>query len=275
MKIHLRRYYSSGEALPAEVSAWLAKGTTEGYTIPGSTVQNALGVFVTSLKADGLFTRMKTGYIMHAGSAQMGTLNLKDPDTYQTSLVNSPTFSEGNGMKSNGTTSYINQPFKSNEYAGIESDLTVIQYISESSTTFGDLASHGFRTQELSPGRYFLITPLKTATTGQVFGFHEGVGPSFSSVNHKGLYVFRNNGTQDITYKDGTKTVNAFTSVAPVLSQNRLILAFNNDTGTGVTPAQFYTKYIAADFLFDAFDDTDELNFRTAFNTYKTAVGLP
>ncbi|MBW3546236.1 MAG: hypothetical protein KY428_11675, partial [Bacteroidetes bacterium] len=104
--------------IDADVQAWLDRGTVLGYTLPSASVQTALSDFVKTLKADGLFTRMKTGYILHAGSAQMGTLNLKAPLTYQTTLVNSPIFSEGNGMKSNGTSSYIDQPFKSNEYAG-------------------------------------------------------------------------------------------------------------------------------------------------------------
>lgn len=261
-------------SLHPKVQAWLDRGTALGYTLPSVTVQNALSDFFNSLDSNGLTPRMKTGYILHAGSAQMATLNLNAPLTYQTTLVNSPIFSEGNGMKSNGTTSYINQPFKSNEFAGIESNLTAIQYISESSTISGLLGSHGFK---VTTGRYMLLYPFKTATTGEARHYiNDSAALVFPSTDHKGLYVQCNDtSSRNVMYKNGVKYINTGTIAAPTTSQNRLILAINDNDTTGVTPVQFYTNYIATDFLFDRVTDTDELNFRTAFNTYKSAVALP
>lgn len=64
-------------------------------------------------------------------------------------------------------------------------------------------------------------------------------------------------------------TATTIAPVAPNLSINRFILSFNSaGTANGTTPATFYTKAIAADFLFNRFNDTDESNFRTGFNTY-------
>lgn len=256
-----------------DVRAWLNRGTALGYTLPSSTVQNALSDFIKSLKTNGLFTRMKTGYIMHAGSSQMGTLNLKNPLTYQTTLVNSPTFSEGNGMKSNGTTSYIDQPFKSNEFVGIQSNLTVINYVSESNNTTTGISTNGFLTKA---GQYFALNPLHTTTEGRYF--HYGPSPwlPFSNTNHKGLYIGTHSSPNTSIYKDGIKTTAAQTPEAPTNSINRLILAYNDSATDGaIAPANFYTAFVSVDFLFDSFTDADESNFRTAFNTYKTAVALP
>lgn len=257
-----------------DVQAWLDRGTALGYVLPSTTVQIALSDFVKSLKLNGLFTRMKTGYIMHAGSAQMGTLNLRNPLTYQSTLVNSPTFSEGNGMKSNGTTSYIDQPFKSNEYAGIESDLTGIQYISESSTVNAGMVSSGFGINAAG-SLFWLIRPLLNATSSDFW--HYSASTSFANTNHKSLYVLtRPAAGSQVIYNNGVKTTGAVAANVPNISINRFILAANGATANGgLTPANYYTKFVAADFLFDRFSDTDESNFRTPFNTYKTAAGLP
>lgn len=275
-KIHHRlvqQVFGGGsEALPEseEITAWLAKGTAEAYTLPSATIQNALHAFMDDLGAS-LVSRMKTGYIMHAGSKEMGTLNLKDPLTYQTSLVNSPTFSEGNGMKSNGTTSYINQPFKSNEYAGIESDLTSISYVSEASIDVNSTSVYGVVTT--SGGANFnILRPVSGVNVGSMF--HHSTVTSFSNSQHKGLYVMTYDGINNVVYKDGVKSTVAVSPVASNLAINRFILC-RNGGASGGTPLDFYSLFVAIDFLFDRFSDADELAFRTAFNTYKTAVGLP
>lgn len=259
--------------LDADVKAWLDRGAALGYVLPSTTVQNALSDFVKSLKTNGLFTRMKTGYIMHAGSSQMGTLNLKNPLTYQTTLVNSPTFSEGNGMKSNGTSSYIDQPFKSNEFTGIESNLTVINYVSESNNTTTAISVNGFLTK---PSQYFALNPLHNLTQGVYFNYKASPWLTFSNNNHKGLYIGTYLNTNASMYKDGVKTTDAQVPEPPTTSVNRFILAYNDSaTNGGVSPLNFYTVFVSLDFLFDSFSDTDESNFRTAFNTYKSAVNLP
>lgn len=265
---------SSGSGFDADVQAWLDQLAIDGATTPTVTVQNALSDFATSLKSYGLWTRMKTGYILHSGDTTVGRRNLKDPATYRTTLSGTLTFSEGNGTKSNGT-SYINQPFTSNEFAGIETDLTVVQYVSESATTAATIASHGFMVN--SNGSMMVTYPLQSGVNGLSNTYNTAGAPrlTFTSNNHKGLYVSTHNGTGNVMYKDGVKTSNTTAAVAPNLTQNRTILAFNNNTSGGVSPLQFYTRYLSVDFLFDQFDDTDELNFRTAFDDYKTAVGLP
>lgn len=255
-----------------DYQAWLDAITTNGDTLPLDNIQLAQNQLVLDLKTDGLWTRMKTGYLLHSGSAGAGRVNLKNPATYQSTLVNSPSFSEGNGIRSNGTSSYINQPFKSDEYAGIESDLTAVTYVSESSTDQTLMLLFGMNTR--SSSGVFGIIP--NWTSGDAFYHYQGSGSSFTNTDHRGLYVLTHDGTQSVIYKDGTKTAATVTPVAPNISINRLILARNNHTSSGgVTPIQFYNKYVAYDFLFDRFSDTDESTLRGILDTYKTSTGLP
>lgn len=249
----------------SDYTTWLNRLTALGYTKPSLLIQSAQSNFFISLKGYGLFSRMKTGYFLHAGSAEAGTVNLKNPLTYQSTLVNSPTFSEGNGMKSNGTTSYINQPFKSDEYAGIENDITSVNYVSESNVTFASGSVAGCLT---SPSKSFTLQPFKDANG---YAYHFSLAQGFANNNHKGLYCVARAAASFSIYLNGVKTTFAIATEAPTVSINRYILGYNNNG----TIALLYNKFVACDFLFNAFTDADELNFRTAFDTYKTAVGLP
>ena len=256
-----------------ELQSWVDAGTLAGNTLPSASILSALDTFLgTALETGTVISRMKTGYIFHAGSKEMAKLNLKNPSTFALTEVGTVTFSEGNGCKS-ASSSYFSQPFKSDQYSGIESDLTCIQYVSESSAMFGSNRPSGFRTDVATGGGFYMRT-LIDASTGWFWGF-SATKITFSNTDHKGLYVMLNNGSLSIVYKNGVKSSLAITPSAPLTSQNRLILAGNNNTGSGITPIDFYPYYVSLDFLFDRFSDADELAFRTAFNTYKTAVGLP
>jgi hypothetical protein len=214
---------------------------------------------------------MKTGNIMHMGSKIFSVLNIKSLGTYKFIESGTVTFSEDNGCKS-ASSSYFNQPFKSNEYSGIETDLTAINYVSESSTDTTVMSIHGM--SGTATPVFFTVIP-KTGANGLVYHFHAS-GMSFSNANHKGLYVITHTGTNTVIYKDGTKTSNPIATAAPTISTNRFVLGRNvATTNGGATLTQPYDKFVAIDFLYDRFSDSDESGFRAAFNTYKTAVGLP
>lgn len=270
-KAKLNWFISGG--YQSNVQSWLIQGTTNGGTPPSATVLTALSVFLNSLNGYGLLSRMKTGNIMHCGSKEFTKLNIKDVSTYPWTESGTVTFSEGNGCRS-ASSSYFNQPFKTDEYSGIETNSTFIQYISESSTASSAAkVSHGFRTHSTSS--FFLAnTPLSSATLTTPYHYNTGINAS--STNHKGLYVITRNSGVFAFYKDGSKSTGGTAATIANISTNRLILAYNGaTTSSGVTPTAYYPHYVAIDFIFDGFSDTDELNFRTAFDTYKTAVGLP
>lgn len=261
-------WYLAGNNYGPVVNAYVAKLNALGLIKPNKSVLVALRDFIASLDGYGLWSKCLTMNQMHSGSVGAVTVNLKNPDAYQWTTSGSIVFSEGNGCRSD-LSSYFNQPFKSNEFSGIETNLTSIQYISESSTTTGSFSGQGFRA---TASIYFVTRPLSSASTGQIFSY--STTGSFSNTNKKGLYIHVS-GAESTIYKDGVKTSIVRTATSPTLSQNRLILAFNNDTGNGITPSGQMNTYVAIDALFTVFNDTDAANFKTAFDNYKTAVGLP
>lgn len=266
MKKSIIDWWWRGASLNSTYSTYFSALPT-GITGTVKTAQNA---FCVSLQASGLLSRMKAGYFFHAGGVGNAKINLANPATYTlTSPAGDPTFSEGNGCASNGSTYFLN-PFKTNEYAGIETNHAFCIYVSQSDTTSsGALILHG-ATIKTTTLESIEIRPL---ITGNVrFNNWSAVNSNATNgtSNHKHLYVQTVDSSNQYMYVDGTKTTVASAPVAGNISTGIPILAANMGGITG-----FYTKNVACYFIFDKFTDTDESNFRTAFNTYKTAVGLP
>lgn len=265
--------WRSGANYGAAVNSWLSQGTADGGTPPSAAILTALSTFMTSLDASGLGpsgSRMKTMNIMHTGSKEFVKLNIKNVSTFKYVEGGTVSFSEGNGCKS-ASNSYFEHPFKSDQYAGIETDLTEINYVSESSTTNTNEIVSGC-TPALS--RFLLLRPKSGALNG-AYSHYDATLTTFTSANHKALYVRTYAGGNKVVYRDGVKTSTAVTPTAPTVSQSRVVLGLNSNAGSGVTAGSFYTLYVSLDALYDSFSDADESAFRTAFNTYKTAVSLP
>lgn len=268
-------WWRGGVSYDSDYQAWLTAGTAAGYTLPPNNVKTAQSNFLTALKAyTTMYAKLVTLRFMHSGSVGMATLNVLNAATEVATLSGTaPTFSEGNGVRSNGTSSYIIDSIAANEWAGIEDDITVIQYISESSTAFAtNKDSHGFATDATT--KSFRLTPLWSAAAGLKGGYNSAT-IGFLSDNHKALYIHTVSPTQAISYRDGVKDTDANTSDAPTISNPRLILARNNNGGAGVSPINYYPHYVAIDAVGHLFTDQDAADFRTAFLAYQTAVGLP
>lgn len=235
---------------------------------PSGAVKAAQNTFVIALRQAGLLSRGKCGYFFHAGSINSAKINLFTPGTFNlTAPAGDPTFSEGNGCKSNGTTTYFSNPFKTDQYAGIESNITVAIYISESDTTSsGALIAHGAQTT--AAGATIELRPVITGNAR--FNNYSAANSNAVNSNHKALFVHTVDASNQYMYVNGTKTTIASAPVAPNQSRSSVILAADIGGITG-----FYTKFVAAFFIFDRFTDADELAFRTAWNTYKTAAGVP
>lgn len=266
-------WYLGGASYDSDYQAWLTAGQNAGYTLPPVAARTAQSNFVTALKAySSMYAKLVTLRFMHSGSAQMATLNVINAATHVGTIVPTLTFLEGSGIKS-ASNSYLRDTIVANQWAGIETDLTVIQYISESNTTASTtLVSHGFRVTAATANNFRLV-PLYNSTTA-VKGSYNTATVGFPSTDHKGLYIHTLSPTSAISYKDGSKDTDANTPVAPDIAQPRAILAQNNNGGTGWSPTNFYTIYVALDAVGHLFTDQDAADFRTAFLAYKAAVGL-
>lgn len=266
-----------GGGYQSNIQSWLTQGIADGGTPPSGSILTALSTFMNSLNTAGIgpsSSDMLSMNIMHTGSKEFVKLNIKNVAQYKYTESGTVTFSEGNGCKS-ASSSYFNQPLKSNEFAGIESSFTFINYVSESETTDANIAPSGVRTG--TPAfEYMQLWPK--AGGARVFSWLHGTQSNqAASSNHKGLFIVTNTPTANVLYRDGVKTSVAKVPVAPTVQRNRLVLAYNDGTSIdGVTATGHYTRFVALDVTYRIpFDDTKAANFKTAFDAYKTAVGLP
>lgn len=257
----------------AALQAWLDQITADGGTLPSVATQQAIDAFLASpLETGTVYSRMKTGNFHFFGDSLTWRRNIKNPSTYRYTISGTLVYTAGFGVKSDGT-SFIIHPFKLNEYAGIESDLTCIQYISEDAT-FTSTFSHGARIRsDINAG--FRLQPFNISNSGQVAN-SSATNQSFPNSTKKGLYIHLNNGTTDIVYKDGNKTSAARVPDAPNLTNDRSILAHNSraSNGAALGASPMTDASLAAHFLYDKFSDTDASMFKTAWDTFRVTVGL-
>jgi hypothetical protein len=251
----------------------------DNVTKPSSSVINEYDLFLKNLRSVNLISRNKTLNIYGFGSIEAGTYNITSPTTYKHTPVLSPIFTEGSGVKSNGTTSYINTNYKVNEFIGIETGVTIIIYVSESSTDIATTrAVFGARAHAESSTTPHRIQPLLTSSTGNRSNY--ATSDNFSNTDHKGLYILTYNGTQSILYKDydgisGIKDIQTVTPVSPNLTINEIFLAHNSTiTPNSITPTLFYNKNSALLCRFDRFNDVDAINFKSKWDRFRGGVGL-
>lgn len=100
------------DSFDADYQAILDKATALGYTLPSASVQAKQNTLLASLKASGVWAKLDVFYVFaQDGGSAFATLNWKNPNANQSTLVSSPTFVNNGGFQGNGTSSYIDTNF--------------------------------------------------------------------------------------------------------------------------------------------------------------------
>lgn len=90
----------------------LQKAVSLGYTIPSISQQSKQNLFLLSLKLNGIWNKLDVIYVFaNNGSKEFATLNWKNPNLNQNTLVNSPTFTINQGFNGDNISSYIDTNF--------------------------------------------------------------------------------------------------------------------------------------------------------------------
>lgn len=266
-------WLSGGVSLDTDYQAWLTQIIADGGTQPSVAVRAAQNALVLGLKSASLWTRGKFFYELHAGDLTTGRRNLFNPATFRTTLSGSNVFTDGQGTKSDGT-SFINTTYAANQYAGIQTDITIMMYISTSSTSGVNQAPYGTRVAGV--GDIWFMYPRESGTNLLNRRHFLSAGVTGANANHKGFYCHTYDGTNDVVYKDGVKDSDAATPVAPTIANPLLILARNTNAVGGATGADHYTTgNVAYIMAFDRFNDSDESTLRGLLTTYNAACSIP
>jgi len=193
--------FNRGPVFTTEYEAILNKATALGYTKPSADQQIKQNTLLLTLKTSGVWDEWDVFYMFaNNGSKEFATLNWKNPDTNQNTLVNSPTFTSNQGFQGNGTSSYINVNYnpqssgthyaKDNASSGFWSELLTHDgnYLySGSSSYFRDISATLFRnaindgdgTNRTSPAGEvkFFHSSRSNSTTKNMFENGSALGP--------------------------------------------------------------------------------------------------
>lgn len=262
----------SGASYDSDYQAWLTQIVADGGTQPSASVKTAQNALVVALKANSLWTRIKTLYFLHCGDITTGRRNVKNPSTYRTTPSGSNIFLEGSGIKSDGT-SYILLNYLVQEYSGIETDITVGMFISTSSTSSTNQAPYGSRIAGATD--IWFMYPRESGTNVIKRRHFGSTSFAATNANHRGVYIHTYDGSNDVIYKDGTKTSNADTPVVPTANASLTLLGRNTAaTGPAVVTDFYTTGYVSYFFTLNRVNDSDESAIRSILNSYNTTIGL-
>lgn len=134
-------YVSSNEInlYDVDYQAILDKGTALGYNLPGDIFAKKQSILLTTMKANDIWAKLDVFYnFARAGSSGFATLNWKNPNTRQCTLIGSPNFLANQGFQGTGT-SYISTNFNPtlggpNQYTLDDASRYIYMYEGVSST---------------------------------------------------------------------------------------------------------------------------------------------
>jgi hypothetical protein len=242
--------------------------------ITNPTQQTAINTLVVSLKADGLWTKMKAIYPFVGGSSFSHKFNLKNPA--DTNAAFRLTFNGGwvhsaNGAQPNGTNGYADTFL--NPSISLAQNSTHLSYYSR---------TNALNTSQLEIG----VFPLPAGVGSSCFGISLNLAPighfrnrvststpstSYIPTDSRGLFVSsRIISTQQKVYKNGVLQETANINSNGIANLNISIAGIRIDT---ITVSDFSAKQVAFASLGDGLTDTEAANLYTAVQTFQTTLG--
>ncbi len=268
----------SGSSFDSDAAAYLADVVASGGTTD-ATISAATDTLFTSLKSNGLYSKMLVMYPFIGGVAASHRLNAK-----RTSSQYDGTFSGGfthdvSGSTGNGTNGYLNSNFPISAYTANNYSLGYYQYTDNNT---GDYIMTGIRRAVGT-----VQTPVLQLSTkiGSDYFMRLGDDTAFTTANGGNRNGFicgsRTGSTKADLYRNGTNvgtlTDNPGASIANEAWQT-LVFNTNNDPSIGSSTPNPLAGYYADEGLNFYFISTGLLSseistLSTIINTFQTSLG--
>lgn len=102
-------FSQGGVAIDADYQAVLDYATTQTYTLPSASQQTLQNQLVVDLKDAGVWSKLDVFYVFATdGDSDFASINWKDPNNFECTEVNSPTFTTNEGFNGNSSSAYLN-----------------------------------------------------------------------------------------------------------------------------------------------------------------------
>ena len=231
-------------------------------SITDVTQKSAVNTLVTSLKTNGIWTKMKAIYPMVGGTAISHKFNLKDARdldvAYRLVFAGGWTHSS-NGALPNGTTAYADTKLIPSSILS-QNSTHISSYIRNSTTGILMGTDNSYRLW-IAPNfngsnRYVEINT--TATT-----------PSVAPIASIGFWLGNRTASNSTKLFLNNTTNYTHTTASTGLDIRSIFLASRNDTGT---PINFSSAEISFSTIGDGLTDTEASNFYTAVQAFNTTL---
>jgi len=242
--------------------------TAAGITNP--TQITAINTLVVSLKANGIWTKMKALYPFVGGTASSHKFNLKNPldtDAAFRLVFNGGWTHSSNGATPNGTNAYADTKLIPNTSLSLNS--THISFYSRTNSSSGcDIgASNGGFTSGLYFLNRFVLDNKNYFSVNGAGIITENIG----FARGDGFFCLRrNNSTQIINSRNSINTTYSQNSSAR--STSPLYLSVMNQAGS-FNSYYWSNRQAAFASIGDGLTDTESLNLNTAVQTFQTTLG--
>ena len=249
-------WYASSGCADADANAFL---TAAGITDP--TISGAICTLVTTLKSQGIWSKLNAIYPMVGGTATTHKFNLKNPaDTnaaYRLSFVGGWTHS-GNGALPNGTNAYADT-----FWISTQQNSASLSFYSRSNTT-GLFHEYG---SAVGPLTYLLLrfNNLIYATV------NASSDNTVANTDSRGFYMISRTASNAVkVYKNASAVITGSTASTGIPPYNMIISAWRQFPGTIV---RYSNRECAFATLGTGLNDTESANLYTAIQTFQTTLG--
>ena len=239
----------SGDSFDPEAQSFI---TAAGITDP--TQQLAINTLVVSLKANGLWTKMKAIYPFVGGTNAQHAWNLKNTAQYKITWYGGVT-SSSNGIIGNGTNGYGDTFLNNNVMA--QDNVHISIYTPAIATVFGSVI--GSWDNLFGSNIYSKPNPSTQINT-------HGSRVNFTPFNTGFILVKRPNSTQILIQKNNSITTH-------LLSVNSYITSSFKLLRTGNYNGEYTNENIRFASIGDGLTDTESTNLYTAVQTFQTTLG--
>lgn len=267
IETNINDFYNIYGNFDSDYQAILDYATTQGYTLPSASQQDLQNQLVVDLKDTGVWSKLDLFYVFATdGDSDFASINWKDPNNFECTEVNSPTFTTNEGFQGNSTSSYLLTNYypstNASNYSLNSSSFGVFQ---TQATVSPSPSAHGIYNSNnsgiyLNPGQSFTTIRswnnsnggVSTGTVPNRTGLTSTIRTTSSNVNH---------------YRNGSLIASYSRTSTNLPSDNVILLA----AGPG-TPAEYGNDLVHSAYFGEQLSTTEHSDLYNALDTYKTSI---
>jgi hypothetical protein len=259
-------FWDGGASFTSEYQAVLDRATTLGYTHPSDSVKMAQNQLVKDLKDAGIWTLLDILYVpANDVSGNFWKLNWITPASFECTEPAGAVTKSNNGIQGNGTTTYADTNFIPETHAtkmttnGSASQFAYLHTVPSTGFQFC-----GYRQ---SPQMHYLSYGGELSFVYRTL--NTSAGTQYVDGTPSGSFMYADATTAQYSlWKDGVSVQSSLIVLSLGLGAYNIWLCASNGTGGG------YSNAIVSFYGTGAILTGKEMALYTAWNTYKTAIGI-